>query len=454
MLYKQLHLENFKVFDNITFSLSSKNNPPKKLAIIYGPNGSGKSTLLEAFTALYDLMRTMDINKDLHMIKEKFNDAHEFDIDDINILSNYFSRKTTSVSKIYDNIKGVDYKKPTVIRLEFYENNCTGYYEIRIRNSIIIYEELYYLISKNRGCYFKLDKNNIYINESAVMNSSERKKLHDLIEKSWGVHSFISILKNELGNYNRAYIKCAFLSNLTDILGQFDQLNYRICNYSNAIEGISKSSPYLLSHINEGLLEKTSKKELQNLAPILKNILSVFIEDILSTKYSINGKMYQLILYKKINNRKIAIPFSDESSGIKEIIKVLPYFIKAANNEIVILDEYSNHMHDLLSVELLKKMIPLITGQLIIATHSTILLSKLPKDYIDSFYFIGIKNSKRNLKNITEVETKIRNDYNYQKKYINDNNYFNYRTLTKDLDEIYDTEFIKAFNMIASIINS
>ena len=73
MLYKSIRLINYKAFDDITFSLISKNNTPKNIAIIYGANGSGKSTILESFATLHDLTHTMDITNTLDILKEKLN---------------------------------------------------------------------------------------------------------------------------------------------------------------------------------------------------------------------------------------------------------------------------------------------------------------------------------------------------------------------------------------------
>ena len=103
MLYKQLHIENYKSFENITFNLTSKKDTPKNIAIIYGPNGSGKSSLLEVFTTVYNLMHTMSVTNTLNYLQEKLSsNKKDFDIDDIQILSSILSKHTSSTAELYD----------------------------------------------------------------------------------------------------------------------------------------------------------------------------------------------------------------------------------------------------------------------------------------------------------------------------------------------------------------
>lgn len=447
MLYKKLHLINYKAFDDITFSLVSKNNQSKNLAIIYGANGSGKSTILEAFATLHDLMNTKDISNTLDLIREKMSNTHNIESDDISELTRYLSRGVTSISTICEKVQGTDSKKPTSIILDFEENGYNGSYEIRLHKKHIIYEELKYVITKNKGCYFKLDKYGIFINEKTILDKKTYKTLKALIKQSWGIHSFISIIKNEINNYNKDFIDNSILSNFTNLLNSLDKFNFRICNLSNTIHGFSKTNSYLLSHLSSGKLDRTSTEELEVTETSLSILLKRFINDLVKVEYAVTEESYHLQLIKLINNKEVDIDYSLESSGIKEIINILPYIIKAINGENVILDEYANHIHDVLSIHLLQTIAPLIKGQIIISTHSTILLNNLFEQYLESFYFIKVEDSKRKINCITDTEPRLRKEYNYQKKYLFDNLYINYRN-TFDTAPIADTDIKKDIKTI------
>ena len=437
MICTKLQLKNYKVFDDVTFSLTSRNNSPKNLAIIYGANGSGKSTILEAFVTLYDLMNTKDITNTLDAIKDRLssNNNSDIDYDDLTEISKYLSRGSISISKIYNKIKGVTEDLPTSLILYFEENGYKGSYEIRLYDNSIIYEELKYLISKNMGCYYKIEKNKNYINDKLILDKNIKNRFNELINQSFGIHSFMSIIKNELQNFNNDYINNAFLENFINLLKNFDKFSYRICNLSNTIEGISKTNSYLLSHISSGNINKTTKTELSKTEKALTNLLKFYINDLIKIEYIVTEESYNLLITKNINNKNVKIFYSEESSGIKEIINLMPYFIKALNGEIVILDEYANHIHDSLSLYFLNSIIPLIKGQLILSTHSTVLLSQMYENHYDSFYYIKVKNSTRSIECITDIETRIRSKYNYQKKYLQDELYYYYRN---NIDENID----------------
>lgn len=427
MLYTNLRLKNYKVFNDISFSLLSKKNVPKHLAIIYGANGSGKSTILEAFAILDDLMNTKDISNTFDYLKDKMQKKNSLDIDDYEEISKYISRGTTSIEQIYENIKGTDSSSPTSLILDFIHDGNKGTYEIRLYDKCIVYEELHYRLNKNRGCYYRIDNDKAYINNSIINDKTTLVRIKELYKQYWGIHSFFSIIKNEIKNYNPTHIKKAFLENFIILLNSFNNFNYRINNSSITINGLSKSSSYLLSHIIRGNLENTSLDELKKTEKDLTNILKPYIDDLISIKYVIQDNKYKLYLNKHINNTNQRISYASESSGIREIIDLVPYILRLMNEENVIIDEYANHIHDLSALKLLNGIIPYINGQLIISTHSTILLSQLDDNYRESFYFIKVKNTTRTIKCITEIEQRLRNDNNYQKKYLYDSVYENYR---------------------------
>jgi hypothetical protein len=437
MIYKQLYLENYRSFNNITFDLTSTKNNPKNIAVIYGPNGSGKSTLLEAFTTLYNLMQTLNISKTLNALQEKFSSNNDYDIEDIQALSNIISHYMTSTAVIYNQIHGTFKRKPTILKLSFQHNNFNGSYEIQLYKNEIIYEELNYVLSKNQSCFFKLDKNSNYINQNIFKTKNEYSIISELFSQSWGKHSLLSLLYNELNKYNASYIEKSYSKPFISLLEGFNKISYRICNYSNTIEHLDTNKKYLLRNISAGNIQKTTSEELKKMEVALLPFLQIIIDDLISIKYIIEENQYTLILNKTINNKKISIPFYNESSGIKELVNIIPYIIDALNGNIVILDEYANHIHDSISYHLIRGIAPLITGQLILSTHSTVLLSNCDEDLINNFYFIEVNNSTRDINCISDIEIRTRANYNYQKKYLFDDLYKNYRNKISPIKQLY-----------------
>lgn len=444
MIYKKLQLSNYKAFDNITFDITSKKDTPKNLAIVFGPNGSGKSSLLESFTTLYNLMHTLNINKTLGQLHDKIlNHNDSLDVDDINQINRILSQNLKSTEYIYNMVVGTNPHSPTSIKVEFQHNGLNGSYELQLYNGLVVYEELNYVLSKNQSCFFKIDTNKCYINQNLFNNKKEYTKLLDIYTQSWGRNSLISLINNELINYNSSYINNAYSSQLTDLLNGFNNFSYRICNYSNTIDHLSVDHNYLLRNITKGSIKKTSIEELKDMEETLLPFLQIIIDDLKSIKYIYDESTYNLELEKVINNCIVSIPYKKESSGIKEIINIIPYIIQAINGDVVIMDEYANHTHDAISYHLLRGILPLIKGQLILSTHSSILLSNCDNTLIHSNYFIEVKNSKRYIQCIDEIETKIRTNYNYQKRYIFDEMYYDYRNKISSMTDLYSAAINK-----------
>ncbi|SEQ18829.1 hypothetical protein SAMN02910369_01358 [Lachnospiraceae bacterium NE2001] len=174
-------------------------------------------------------------------------------------------------------------------------------------------------------------------------------------------------------------------------------------------------------------MEKTSSNELAETEKTLTKVLKPFVDDLIKLKYVKEKDNYSLMIIKKINNKETTIDFSNESNGIKELVSLLPYVIRAMNGENVILDEYANHIHDVISILFLETIFPYIHGQIILSTHNSILLNQLSDQFIESFYFVKVMDSLRSIDCITDIEPRIRKEYNYQKKYISDDIYLKYR---------------------------
>ena len=132
---------------------------------------------------------------------------------------------------------------------------------------------------------------------------------------------------------------------------------------------------------------------------------------------------YRLYLRKKIEDKEFDIDFSLESSGTKEILRLIPSFVAAASGRCVVIDEYGTRIHDLLSAKLLEAVSKQITGQMIMTTHNTMIMecdNLLP----ESLYFIvDDKTFRKSVKCVDEIEERLHPNYNYRSRYLTNDLY-------------------------------
>ena len=70
MKLKNIHIQNYKKFQNFDIDFTDENNKPLPIVVIAGINGSGKTTLLEYIKKENDNVIYLPANKSIEDIKK------------------------------------------------------------------------------------------------------------------------------------------------------------------------------------------------------------------------------------------------------------------------------------------------------------------------------------------------------------------------------------------------
>ena len=134
--------------------------------------------------------------------------------------------------------------------------------------------------------------------------------------------------------------------------------------------------------------------------------------------YSENKIDYKLYFEEFIANSSRRIPFSIESTGNHQLIKVLCCILSACLGGIIVLDEADSGIHDLLFQKIIKETEPLITGQLILSTHNTLLMESDISQ--DSIYVITEEpHGHKSIRCINDYQKRTYLSNNIRNKYLN-----------------------------------
>ena len=422
-MFTNIKLKYFKSFKNVEINLQSKKGEYKPLAIIYGENGSGKTTISQAFLALERTMQTMQVKgmlKDL--LDEKFTPPEDFPLKPdvmLRILKSKLS--VNGIECIIDEYKMINSDENMSLEYEFNIGGGSGSYYVEMDSFSVVKERLEYKLNKNRGCYFSIEDDDIYINEKIF----ESKEFYELIKSQvgmyWGKHTLLSILYFEMGDKSDTYINSNISINLMNLMTAFEKINFRIPRASDGQSLALNAENEILGHLVSGVIEKKNKDKLDEVENLLNQFFKSMFNDVVKAFYKKSSKKneirYDLFLRKRIENYEYDIDFQLESNGTQEIIDLLPYLVSAVSGSCVIIDEYGIGVHDLLATKLLASIGHQIKGQLILTTHNTLLM-----DYAevnpDAVYFImNDKTFKKSVKCVTEIEERLHPNYNYRKRY-------------------------------------
>lgn len=423
-MFTRINLKNFKSFKNVSIDFSAKKNEAKNLAIIYGINGSGKTTITQAFFLLKRTIETMEVRGVLNdFLDEKIAPPDDFPFKPDVMFQMLKTRLSMNgIENIIRNYKTVDSTENMSVEYQFIINGNTGSYYIEMDDTSIVKERLEFKLSKRRGCYFNIEDDDISINSKIF----ESKEFFDLIQKQakmyWGKHSLLSILLFEMTDKSDTFINSNISNNLMDVLLNLSNIEFKFVSGKDARSGDS-----ILENLQMGRVEKSEEKLLNQVEIILDSIFKNIFRDVVKVFYKRSTDEdkigYRLYLRKKVEDKVFDIDFSLESSGTKEILRLIPDFVAAASGKCVVIDEYGTRIHDVLSAKLLEAISKQITGQLIMTTHNTMIMeckNLLP----ESLYFIlDDKTFKKSVKCVSEIEERLHPNYNYRTRYLNNELY-------------------------------
>ena len=420
-MFTYLKLKNYKSLINFEVDLTKKENSPKKLISIYGENGIGKSNFVDSFYTLKRIVSTRTINEKIRILTEKQKELQTDDFDK----ALYFFGQLGSIIKngffsnsidIINECKTIDSKDNMIIEVGFKIKSKTGIYCIETDDADIISEKLDFTLNKNKVNFFEMTKKEKYLNESVFIDHEYKKEILSIIEKYWGKHSLLSLIAYEIEDKKENYVKKKIFNGIFEVINFFSSLSILSRNKLEVFKDIEEEKLFY------GTISANEEKKLINIENVINTFFTALFSDIKQAYYKKkidNDKINYVLCFKKnIYNKLIDIEYNRESTGTKNILKILPYLISAAKGKTVIIDEIDNGVHDLLMLKILENLSENLKGQLIITTHNTLLLEE---DFInkDSIYIFKVdENANKKLLSLNKFEGRIHPNLSIRKRYL------------------------------------
>ena len=419
-MFTYLKLKNYKSLINFEVDLTKKENTPKKLISIYGENGVGKSNFVDSFYTLKRIVSTRTINEKIRILTEKQKELQTDDFDK----ALYFFGQLGSIIKngffsnsidIINECKTIDSKDNMVIEVGFKIKSKTGIYCIETDDADIISEKLDFTLNKNKVNFFEMTKKEKYLNESVFIDHEYKKEILSIIEKYWGKHSLLSLIAYEIEDKKENYVKKKIFNGMFEVINFFSSLSILSRNKMEVFKDIEEEKLFY------GTLALNEEKRLINIENVINTFFTALFSDIKQAYYKKkidNDKINYVLCFKKnIYNKLIDIEYNRESTGTKNILKILPYLISAAKGKTVIIDEIDNGVHDLLMLKILENLSENLKGQLIITTHNTLLLEE---EFIkDSIYIFKVdENANKKLLALNKFEGRVHPNLSIRKRYL------------------------------------
>ena len=325
------------------------------------------------------------------------------------------------IESIIEEYKMINSNENLSLEYEFNIEGGVGCYYVEMDSFSIVKERLEYKVNKNKGCFYNIDEDEVYINEKIF----ESKEFYDLIknqiEMYWGKHTLLSILYFEMNDKADTYINSNISINLMKVMTAFEKINFRIPKSADGQQIALNSENEIIGHLVNGVIEKKNEKVLDRVEKLLNQFFKSMFSDVVKAFYKKSNRKneirYELYLRKRIENHEYDIDFQLESNGTQEIMELLPYLISAVSGSCVIIDEYGIGIHDLLATKLLASVAEQIKGQLIITTHNTLLMDHAGVNPEALYYIMNDKTFRKSVKCATEIEERLHPNYNYRKRY-------------------------------------
>lgn len=429
-MIKKLSLKNYKSFKDIEIDFADSKKISSNLNLIYGENGSGKSNIISVFSLLSHLQDTIKSNERFAELLGKRKDDNHFRRF---ISESSFARMINVINLMKsESISFKGNNEPTEIYIEFLINGSVAEYFLKLdEQNGVLEESLFYLIKKNRGHLFKINRDeneelNVSFSPSTFINKPLSNSIRKNIDMYWGNHTFLGIVKYELENSNKneSYLKNGINKNFIDVIKEIDSLN--VDHKGTEIRTVRGSAinRLMAGDIDKGIvnIDDYKEQEFEMTEQILDYMFTSLYSDIQRVFYKLNRDneeeiiKYELFFEKQISGELVEIPFSIESSGTQQLLRLMPMIISLTRGKTVIVDEIDTEIHDLLMKAIIEGIMDVETGQLIATTHNTMLLQTVDKKSV----FVIAMDSDANKKviNLGSHEVKLQANNSLYNKYI------------------------------------
>lgn len=207
-MIKKIVMKNFKSFGSIECDFTSSKETSKKIIAIYGENGSGKSNLISSIKFINEVNITMNYRKRIEEQLLKHNDSSV-----LNELKLNFDLKS-----IIQEYKMIDSNDNMELEYTFDYNGKDIIYKMLFNDESIIFESLKYPFEKNMVDLFRITPSDISFNSGVFIDKKYEKGIKEKVLKYFSIHSFLSILFNELTSLNKAYIDFAISKEFINVI--------------------------------------------------------------------------------------------------------------------------------------------------------------------------------------------------------------------------------------------
>ena len=409
-------MKNYKSFGEVRFDLTDKRGNPKKMVLIYGENGIGKSNLASAFFMLSETLRTMDVRDIMQSILSERPDAiNEEDF------SRLIRLRYKDLETLIRENKMVASDEPMLLEVGFRLNDRSGRYLIETDDNQLIHERLEYVLAKNKGTYFDITPEKMSISTKIFQDRASYNEIKTSCSKFWGKHTLLSILMHESDDKANEYIKKQISDNFETVLSFFTRMSCKIKFGSYQERGGICLPHEIFGDFDEGNISLKDAELLDK----TENMLNIFFKsayrDVKKVFYKRIKKEttihYQLMQTKTIAGKDRDIAFSMESTGTQYLLQLLPYMLVVVDGSVAVIDEFDTGVHDLLVKKLVQSLFSTLTGQLIMTTHSTLLMeANIPKECI---YVINeLEDGSKEIEPISHYDQKIHENTNIRNQYL------------------------------------
>lgn len=415
-MFEYIYLKNYKSFGEVRFDLTDKQGNPKKMVLIYGENGIGKSNLASAFFMLSETLRTMDVRDIMQSILSERPDAiNEEDF------SRLIRLRYKDLETLIRENKMVASDEPMLLEVGFRLNDRSGRYLIETDDNQLIHERLEYVLAKNKGTYFDITPEKISISTKIFQDRASYNEIKSACSKFWGKHTLLSILLHESDDKANEYIKEQISDNFEAVLSFFTRMSCKIKFGSYQERGGICLPHEIFGDFDEGNISIKDEELLDKTESMLNIFFKSAYRDIKKVFYKRIKKEtsihYQLMQTKTIAGKNRNIEFSMESTGTQYLLQLLPYMLVVVDGSVAVIDEFDTGVHDLLVKKLVQSLYATLTGQLIMTTHSTLLMeAKIPKECI---YVINeLEDGSKEIEPISHYDQKIHENTNIRNQYL------------------------------------
>ncbi|WP_092921339.1 AAA family ATPase [Romboutsia hominis] len=420
-MFTYIKFKNYKSLLDVDIDLTLKKKPID-MAIIYGENGSGKSNIASGFYTLIEFCDTLSINQMINSVLEDLDGIEKADFEESKrFFLDMLRKRHRDVDTIIKSVKTIDSIENMSIEYGFDLDGKKGSYYIETNNESIVREKLEFVIESKKGCYFDINNKEVKLNPRVFIEKTYLEELLGKVNKFWGKHTLLSIIKNDMESKVKGYVKGKISNNFSDIL--YFLMNFS-CTFKDGIRaerGAICAKREILTKLDYGNIDLNEEVELIKAEDFLNDVFTGLYSDIKNVYYKkeIKGNKikYNLVFRKRIGDKIVDIDFDRESTGTMRILDILPSIYTAINGGISIIDEFDSGIHDIMVRDIIREVKKNIDGQLILTTHNTLLLEE--KNLKDSIYFIAIDSyGDKDVFNINDYENRTHPNHNSRDLYL------------------------------------